>query len=404
MGGINEYRDRYSSALIEDVVPFWLEHSPDVEMGGYFTCLDRQGNVFDSDKFLWLQGRQAWLFSALYNRMERRGDFLDCARLGIDFLKAHGRDDEGDWYFALDRSGAPVSSPWSIFSDCFVTMGMSQYALAAGDEEAKHIAHASYERIHERKARHERQLAAARTGRPMVEFPLPMILINLALELAWMLPAERVQRDLRAAVDELLTRFLDRERMLFYECVAPDGSHIDSFEGRRINPGHGVEAVWIILAACRELEDEKSAHLAAEAALRQLEFGWDEQYGGIFAFLDAEGGPPEQLEWDQKLWWVHLESIVTMLVCYNLTEDARYWRWFETLHDYTWQHFPDPAHGEWWGYLSREGSVVLSLKGGKWKGCFHVPRGLWMARDELEHVLSGRDDIGPRDIGRHDGE
>jgi len=47
------------------------------------------------------------------------------------------------------------------------------------------------------------------------------------------------------------------------------------------------------------------------------------------------------------------------------------------LHDYTWSHFPDPVNGEWYGYLNRAGQVLLPLKGGKWKGCFHVPRSLY---------------------------
>ena len=49
----------------------------------------------------------------------------------------------------------------------------------------------------------------------------------------------------------------------------------------------------------------------------------------------------------------------------------------EKLHDYTWSHFRDAEHPEWYGYLNRRGEVLLTLKGGKWKGCFHVPRGLY---------------------------
>lgn len=389
MATATQYRNQYAAALFDDVVPFWLRHSPDLELGGYFTCLEREGRVYDSDKFLWLQGRQAWLFAALYNHFEAVPEWLETARLGIDFLKRHGRDAAGDWYFALDRRGRPVSTPWSIFSDCFVTMGMSRYALAAGDDEAQRIALQSYERIYRRKAQaHGAFQTAVPENRALIEFPLPMILINLALELSWLLPADRVRSDTRAAVDELMTLFLDRDRMLFYECVAPDGAHVDCFEGRRINPGHGIEAVWIVIAGCELLGDRDTALLAAEVALSQLEFGWDEKHGGIFAFLDAEGHPPEQLEWDQKLWWVHLEAIVTMLTCYNLTGNERYWRWFETIHRYSWERFPDPTYGEWWGYLDRRGELSLPLKGGKWKGCFHVPRALWMARNELEKIVA----------------
>ena len=62
------------------------------------------------------------------------------------------------------------------------------------------------------------------------------------------------------------------------------------------------------------------------------------------------------------------------------------WAWFERVHHYTWAHFPDPEFGEWFGYLNRRGEVLLPLKGGKWKGCFHLPRALlrcWKLFEEL---------------------
>ena len=51
--------------------------------------------------------------------------------------------------------------------------------------------------------------------------------------------------------------------------------------------------------------------------------------------------------------------------------------WYEKLHQYTWQHFVDKKYCEMFGYLNRHGQVLLELKGGKWKGCFHVPRALY---------------------------
>ena len=48
----------YKNELLENVLPFWLNHSQDLEFGGYYTCLNRNGDVFDTDKFIWLQGRE----------------------------------------------------------------------------------------------------------------------------------------------------------------------------------------------------------------------------------------------------------------------------------------------------------------------------------------------------------
>src|SRR5712691_4082943 len=129
MADYQAYAEQYRRALLEDVAPFWEQHSPDREHGGYFTCLNRDGSVFDTDKFVWLQGRQVWTFAMLYRRVEARPEWLALARSGADFLRAHGRDGTGAWYFALTREGAPLVQPYNIFSDCFAAMGLGQYAL-----------------------------------------------------------------------------------------------------------------------------------------------------------------------------------------------------------------------------------------------------------------------------------
>ena len=110
---------QYRTELFDHVLPFWLTHSLDHEYGGYFTCLDRQGDVFDTDKFIWLQNRQVWQFSVLYNRLEANNDWLAVAAHGAEFLTKYGRNTEGDWYFALTQQGEPLVQPYNVFSDCF---------------------------------------------------------------------------------------------------------------------------------------------------------------------------------------------------------------------------------------------------------------------------------------------
>ena len=98
--------------LLENVVPFWLTHSQDERYGGYFTCLDRGGDVYDTDKFVWLQGRQVWLFSMLYNQVEKRPEWLECAVQGAEFLRKHGHDGNYNWYFSLTREASgPTRTP-----------------------------------------------------------------------------------------------------------------------------------------------------------------------------------------------------------------------------------------------------------------------------------------------------
>ena len=112
---------QYKNELFENVLPFWLHRSQDFEQGGYYTCLNRRGEVFDTDKFVWLQGREVWLFSMLYNKVEKQKEWLDCAVQGGEFLKKHGHDGNYNWYFSLHEE-APAfllslcGSPGSVLS------------------------------------------------------------------------------------------------------------------------------------------------------------------------------------------------------------------------------------------------------------------------------------------------
>lgn len=386
---------QYRGALLDDVLPFWERHSLDRECGGYFTCLDRDGSVYDTDKFLWLQARQVWTFSMLHNQLERREDWLGVARHGAGFLKRHGRDGNGDWYFSLTREGRPLVQPYNIFSDCFAAIAFSQFARASGDGEAREIAAATYANILRRRDHPKGRYAKAVPGtRPSISLALPMILANVTQEMEWQLDASTFDRVIDSCLEEVFTLFLDREKKILHEQVAPDGAKLDCFEGRTINPGHGIEAMWFFLDIAERRRDSVLAEKAVEVALSTLKLGWDGEFGGIVYFRDSQGHPPQQLEWDQKLWWVHVETLVALLKGYRLTGRPECWQWFERVHDYTWGHFPDPEHGEWYGYLNRRGEVLLPLKGGKWKGCFHVPRGLYLCMRELEKLGNGRSPAG----------
>jgi len=378
MSTFSDLATLYRQSLLDDVIPFWERHSSDHEHGGYFTCLNRDGTVFDTDKFIWLQARQVWTFSMLYNRVEPRLEWLALAKHGADFLRAHGQASNGDWYFSLSRHGNPLVQPYNIFSDCFAAMAFGQYALAAQDDEAASLAQATYRNILRRQENPKGTYSKLVPGaRPLKNFALPMILCNLTLEMEHLLTRDEIESTMDACVQAVMVDFLDPKTNLVMENIAPNGSRVDSFEGRLINPGHTIEAMWFIMDIARRRGDPALIEKAVDVTLSMLEFGWDNEYDGIFYFLDRLGHPPQQLEWDQKLWWVHMETLIALSLGYSLTRRADCWEWYQRVHAYTWEHFPDPEHGEWFGYLNRRGEVLLPLKGGKWKGCFHIPRGLY---------------------------
>ena len=376
---------QYKNELFENIIPFWEKHSIDKECGGFYTCLDRYGKVFDTDKFIWLQGRQVWLFSALYNNMEKNEKWLDIAEHGARFLDQFGHDKNGNWYFSLNRAGKPLVAPYNIFSDCFATMAFGQLAKATGNDHYSKTAVDTFRNILSRAGNPKGIYNKVIPGtRPLKGFSLPMILCNLSLEIEHLLDKNFVDETINNCIHEVMEVFYDSQSGLIRENVNPDGSFSDSFEGRLLNPGHGIEAMWFIMDLAVRNNNKALLEKAVRITLDILNYSWDREFGGIFYFMDIMGKPVQQLEWDQKLWWVHIETLISLIKGYYYTGNPDCLEWFEKVHDYTWTHFPDSQYGEWFGYLNRRGEVLLPLKGGKWKGCFHVPRGLCQVWRTLE--------------------
>lgn len=381
---------QYKSELLDNVLPFWLKNSQDKEYGGYFSCLDRDGTVFDTDKFIWLQGREVWMFSMMYNNVEKRQDWLDCAVQGGEFLKKYGHDGNYNWYFSLDREGNPLVEPYNIFSYTFATMAFGQLNKATGNGEYAEIARRTFDIILSKVDNPKGKWNKAYPGtRNLKNFALPMILCNLALEIEHLLPEEFLNKVIEDCIHEVMEVFLRPELGgLIVENVTIEGELSDTFDGRLMNPGHAIEAMWFIMDLGHRLNRPELINKAVETTLKMIDYGWDKEYGGIFYYMDRLGRPPQQLEWDQKLWWVHIETLISLLKGYNLIGSKECLEWFSKIHDYTWTHFKDQEYPEWFGYLNRRGEVLLTLKGGKWKGCFHVPRGLYQCWKILEEINS----------------
>src|SRR5690554_686868 len=215
MTDFNKLQILYKTELLGNVVPFWLSKSQDTEYGGYFTCLDRQGDVFDTDKFIWLQGRQVWLFSMLYNKVEKRRDWLDCAIQGAEFLKKYGHDGNYNWYFSLTKEGKPLIEPYNIFSYTFACMAFGQLSLATKNNEYSEIAIKTFQKILSKRENPKGKWNKAYPGtRQLKSFSLPMILSNLTLEIEHLLDEETIEHTMDHCIDEVMEVFLDRKSVV----------------------------------------------------------------------------------------------------------------------------------------------------------------------------------------------
>ena len=61
----------------------------DKEHGGVYTCIDRTGRLFSTDKSVWMQGRCGWTYAYLCTVYGTRPEWLEASKSCLDFMEKH---------------------------------------------------------------------------------------------------------------------------------------------------------------------------------------------------------------------------------------------------------------------------------------------------------------------------
>lgn len=379
MGQISNYlratRDRYREDLVENILPFWLQHGLDRKHGGIYTCVDRDGTLMDTTKSVWFQGRFAFVASFAYNQIEQRPEWLEAARTTIEFIERHCFDTDGRMFFEVTEDGRGLRRRRYVFSESFAAIAFSEYAIASGDKRYAEKAVQLFKDIQRflttpgiLEPKYTEELQAQ--GHSIV-----MILINTASRIREALPDPVLDAQIAESLDKLERYFLHPEYKALLEMVGPNGEFIDSLSGRLINPGHCIETAWFILEEAKYRGSDKHLiELGCKILDWSWDWGWDELYGGIINFRDCKGLPCQDYAQDMKFWWPQTEAVIATLYAYQMTGEERYLKMHRQISDWMYAHLPDHEYGEWYGYLHRDGSVAQPAKGNLFKGPFHIPR------------------------------
>jgi N-acylglucosamine 2-epimerase len=270
----------YRAELLERVVPFWLNNAVDWSNGGILTCISDEGRVLSEDRYMWSQLRAIWTFSALYNKIEARGEWLDVARHIFDFARRHGRDEQGQWVFCVDRNGRVLQGATSIYADGFALYGLTELARATDDQEVIDLALETYENVQSRLARPgSYQTAPFEMPEDGKAHAISMIFSLVFNELGHYLgDRAMIESGLHHAA-EVMDVYLRPDRKLLYEFARLDNSLIDTSQGRSIVPGHAIESMWFMIHIYQRAADEARIRQAIESIRWHLEFGWDHSAG-----------------------------------------------------------------------------------------------------------------------------
>ncbi|MFD0713552.1 AGE family epimerase/isomerase [Paenibacillus sp. GCM10027626] len=387
----------YRRYLLEDVMPFWELRTKDPRFVGFLTDFDREGQLTSTDKNMWLHGRQVWMFSALYNYVEKRAEWLNLAIWGREFIKRYGDAGGGKWHYILTRQGEVIQGPVSIFADMFVLLGLSEFAIAANTTEDFANIIETFGHIERKVLAGELKNVAPMSWNPKLKkHGIYMICLNMIAAVRKVLGEERVAPLRDHCLDAIMETFVKKDSLLLYEAVDLAGNVEDSAEGMLINPGHTFESMWFCMEEGIRAGKPAIVQLAAQVVCKMLERSWDEQYGGIYYMLDARGGKPSFQDWvpgrelqsNEKVWWTHAEALYAVLLASTATGNERLGAKFVQLSDWCWNRFHDKVYGEWYYVLHREGLPRLTNKGGFQKAGFHLPRALLKIHLLLKHGIA----------------
>ena len=383
---------------LDTCIDFWLKNGMDHKHGGVYTCLDREGKVFSTDKSVWMQGRCGWIFAWLCHLYGKKQEWLDASKSCLDFMEKYciNREAGDRMYFTVTEDGQPLRQRRYCFSEAFYAMANAEYYGQTGEKECLERARKAYDIYWDLwhgepdpTGLGPKTIPSTRTGRA---FGLPMIYLNVTSVFLRVDPEHKALYEERAnaCVEDIFKYHVHPELKCVLENVGMNGeARLNYTEGRFVNPGHDIEGVWFLLEHAKRTGDEELVKKAEMIFDWAINAGWYKEYGGLLYFIDALGMPPESYEHDMKLWWPHDEILISTMMLYRDTGKEEYLDWFYKTLDYSRKYLADEEFGEWYGYLRRDGLPTMPpCKGSTFKGPFHLPRMLSMVDTMMTEILS----------------
>ncbi len=388
---LSRLRDFLYDHLLGSVVPFWLLHAVD-EDGGLNTCIRDDGTIVNRDKYLWSQWRAVWVYSKLYNRIERNPAWLELAENIQKFATRYGWDEQlGGWRLRVGYDGRVLQGCESIYVDAFAMYGLTELAKASGREELLELARKTADNTLQR-------LQAPHDQIPHAPYPiplgarvhgLPMIFGLVFWELGLLLDEPRYQDAALVMSNDIFDNFVNPASGLLLERIAADNGEYPPPLGTTVIPGHVIEDMWFQIHIARDAGNQSRIQEACRLMKRHVELGWDETYGGLLLAVDANGA--DNVGWnhpDSKIWWPHTEALYGLLLAYEQTGDRDFLNWYDRIHQYSFEHFPVAEHGEWTQNLGRDGKPITDTVCLPVKDPFHLPRALIYCVEVLDRIIA----------------
>ena len=389
------FAQRAADHLRTIILPFWLEHMPDRQRGGFFGEIsDTMVRKDDEPRGALLTARILWTFSAAHRHFPEKA-YLDMARHAYADLLGHFWDDEhGGLYWSASADGVPLRTRKQVYGQAFGIYALTEFHRATGEREPLDRAITIFRLLekHARDPRHggyfeactrewnlesDWRLSAVDLNTPKSQNTLLHVMEGYTnLLRVW--PDPQLQRAQTDLLEIMLTRVIDARTHhlgLFFDADW-------TLKSDRISFGHDIEAAWLLTEAAQVLGDPALLARIRAEAVKIAEAVYVQA-------IDTDGGllyeaGPNGITQDHKEWWPQAEAVVGFLDAYEISGDERWLRTAEGLWDFIEANLVDRKNGEWYRAVTRDRKQFPNgEKASFWKCPYHNGRACLEVYDRL---------------------
>ncbi len=397
---------QYEADLFADFLPFLDQYVVDHERGGFMTNVDRDGRRHNTIKNTWYCGRGIWVYSFLYNNLEKKQSYLDVAEKSVRFILRHAPEDDRLWAPEFTEEGEPIALegqfiggkyyPVSaeVSGDLFIANGLAEFSWAAGDSSywdlAKDIV-LKCVRVFDRPD-YAPTAPQVYLGKEAPVMPgarimgVSMLLLNVTQQML----ARRDDPELRAvnqrAVDAVLTKHYNPEYDLLNEVLNHDWSRPENVYRHLVYTGHAIETMWMLLYEAHRRNDKELFRLAERLFRRHVEVAWDPVFGGFFRGLKDVYANLWILD---KPLWTQEEVLIGTLFLIEHTGSEWAQEWFSRTFEFVQEKYSLRRHG-FALYDDWPDRLVTFVRHHTRVEIFHHPRHLMQNLISLRNLLGRR--------------
>lgn len=382
---MQELKIKMEKELLENILPFWMNHAVDRENGGFYGKIHNDLFVEkDAPKGGVLNARILWTFSAAY-RIYGRQEYLEIAQRAFNYIRNFFIDAEsGGIFWLIDYTGNPIETRKQVYAQAFMIYAFSEYYRAVLDKYALELAVDLYSLIEKycydpvykgyfeacnREWKISNFCLDRKCGEEKKSMNTMLHIMEAYTNLYRVWKDDRLKRKLEETVEVMMERIVDKETghfKLFFD------ERWRSLK-KEYSYGHDIEGSWLLYEAAGVAGNAVLLQRTGRIAIRMAE-------STLAEGLDSDGsvmyeGGPEGVKDSDRHWWPQAEAVVGFANAYGLTGKHEFLDAAKDVWKYTEEKIIDHEKGEWYWGITRDGRIMRpDSKVDFWKCPYHNAR------------------------------